>query len=322
VAVPLSLTNATIDATDKLARLSDEREFTRALFSQGAAAASSRWSFILDLECTRTVRSLALYGEYTYRADEAAPGGLVEIEQANSVLGPFAPVGSRDFGSDRGTNPFTGGKGKRIQLTGATCRYLRISGGPWQNSFDNNVIIAEVLIDPLVVLDSYSPVHNPNAPLPNPASHPQQSVWDIGGGFEGERTSLGIADGKLTTGVNPLLAVTLTLDVAPYAGLTPVVDDFVISMFDTDTALLPKTGSVSASSTESPNNMDLLLNSFDATQQNGQVLIPSGSATPHRYYQLAFGTVQSGATAAGNLRLGEISYTGQVPVELSSFSLQ
>lgn len=311
VALPLSLTGADIHATDKLSNLSDGKWFTRGLFSQGAADDGDRWSFILDLEEEREVRSIAIYGEYLYRIDEAAPGGLVQVESGPSFLGPFRPVGSREFGGDRAANPFTGGKGKRIALQWNRGRYLRISGGPWSASFDNNVVIGEILIDPEVVLDTYDPVHNPNHALPNPAGHPQQSVWDAGGGLENERVAPALADGLTASGVNPLLNPTLTLDVASYyLGLPSVVTSFTVHAFDEDLTLLPKTGVLRASSTDSPDDMDLVLNSFDVALTGDTVVIPTGSATPYRYFQLEFLTLQSGVDAEGNLRFSEITFSG------------
>jgi hypothetical protein len=161
------------------------------------------------------------------------------------------------------------------------------------------------------VLDDYAPVHNPHNALPNPASHPQQAVWDVGGGLENERVAPTIADGLTVSGVNPLISPRLTLDVASYfTGLPSVVESFTIHAFDTDTSLLPKTGVLRASSTDDPANMDLVLNSFDVSLTGSTVVIPINTTDAHRYFELEFLTVQNGAGVDGQLRLSEITFSG------------
>lgn len=306
VSVPLTLRNASATPGQGLEQLADQRALTAGLLAQGAAAQDSRWSFIVDLAQTTRVGSVALYGSATYRADEAAPGGLVRIEGAETLYGDYLLLGEHDFGNDRAANPLTGSKGKRILLNPGHARFLRISGGPWQASFDNNVVIAEVVVNPSVVIDDLDPVHNPNIAQPNPAGVAQQAVWDSGGGYEADRLALDLVDGKPWTGSNPHLTPSLTLDVASHSAALPRVTALRLRPFETDYALMPRTGTLRGSSTDDPANMDQLLTSFNVAHVDGIVTIPLPAEQVRRYYRLDITGNQAGSNAAGQLRLGEI----------------
>jgi hypothetical protein len=280
------------------------------MLNQDSAPADSRWSFLMDMTSVTLVSSVALYGDAVYRAEESSPGGTVQIEAATTRYGDYTVIGSRTFGGDRETNPFTGGKGKRIPVIPTMARYLRISGGPWNAGFDNHVRVSEVLVNPRVVLDNYAPLHNPNVALPNPANAPQQVTFDEGQAFEGERMAFSLVDGKSNSGANPLHRLTTTLDLARDVNSSPTVSGFILSAFESDYSLLPKTGIVKGSSTGDPSNMDLILTSFDVAQVDGKVIIPLPVPRQGRYFQLQFLTNQTGSSAEDQQSIGEIDYYG------------
>ncbi len=324
VGVPLSSAGALENAAEPVWNVGDQLALSRLVMLQGNAEETDRWSFIVDLSSPSLVTSLALYGDATYRSDEAGPGGLVQIEAATNRYGPYNLIGSRNFSNDLTTNPFSGGKGKRILVTPTAARYLRISGGPWSNSFSDSVVISEVIVNPRVVLDDYSPVHNPNVTLPNPANVPQQSTFDVGAGFENERVALSLVDGKKNAGVNPLRRLTVTLDLAMHLESAPLLEAIVLHPFDSDVQNLPRTGIIKASSTEDPGNMDVAVTSFNVAATDGVVRIPLPEPRQGRYFQVQFLTNQNGSTAEDQQRIGEIdveaTYPGS-PASITEWSL-
>ncbi len=311
--VPGSLQNATVSPSDGIAKAFDQIATTRALFNDAGHSPTDRWRFDVDIQSELLVESLALYGEHTYRTDEASPGGVVDIAASNSPTGPFIRIGTRNFGADRATNPFTGGKGKRIHVTPTTARYLRISGGQWSNTFDNNVIISEVIVNPRIVLDNYSPIHNPGYPLPNSASVPQQSTWNVGGGFENDRVGLDLVDGKLITRLIPTKRMTFLLDMAPRLGTVADVDAFIFHRAAVGSeSFLPKSGTIRASSTNDPANMDLVVATFDEPAAHTRVVVPVDPAAKGRYFQIELNTSQAGSSADDAHRIGEVDFFGRI----------
>lgn len=306
--VPGSVTNGLEDASDSLSALFDRNYTNRLLIGQSTFGSSTRWSFKVDLKQTTVVSSVALYGSYIYRNDEAAPGGLLQIEAGNSVNGPFTVVGQLNVGRTRSTNPFTGGKGKRIQINPpVTASFLRVSGGPWNNSFDNNVIISEMVINPKVVLHNYSPVHNPSTPLPNSASVPQQAVWNNGATIGDSRVGLDAMDGDLDTAPQQLMPVTYVLDLSP--GAYARLDGLLLRPLTGNATLLPKAGTLRSSSTDSPLTFDTVaLNYNNVADADGvRLLLPY--RIHKRFLELTATSTQGGGSGSA-IRIGEVELIG------------
>lgn len=221
------------------------------------------WSFILDLEAPTVVSSITLWGYYVYNPNELGPGGLTTIGVSDNVGGPFTVIGSRDFGGDRASNTWSGGKGNRIDTTPTLARYVQVSGG-WD--YDNLLRIADLQVNGRVAIYNYSPVNNPHFPEPNPANVQQANVFDHGNPAFAVRSLHNLADGRIGIyGANPNPSP-MTFDLDFGAGKSIAAIELV--QFDTDTSYLPSSVIVRTSSDNTRDNFDVVLGTFAITEEN------------------------------------------------------
>lgn len=284
-----SFTGATEDPSDPASSMFDLDYNERATLTQTAGPLE----VVMSLGSTREVRSIALYGDWAYRNTINMFSDVVTVEAGSSATGPWTVVGSENFGNTRPTDPnptiggengFTGGNGRRIAVTPTLASHLRVTGG---FGFDSPILIYEAQINPVHVLHTVSPVDQ------------GQTLWDFGGGPLNSRVGAEAVDSNLNTRINPRIAYTFTLDVAP----EPVkIKEIRIFPMDNDIPQLPKTGVVRTSSSDNPQNMDTVETTFNVSITGGMAVIPVASLPTKRYVQIEFLTGQTVSVP----RVGEI----------------
>ena len=324
VVVSGSVVNGIVDPSaegDDETKAFDRNGLTR-FFINAEGGQGTRVSFVVDLEGTMEVSSVAMYGDPRYRDTIAMFSDEIIVEAGASATGPWTRIGSINVGSTRptdpdpaigGENPFTGGNGRLIPCTPTEAAYLQISG---DQGFDNNILIYDMQINPQFAVHTQTPVMELTANQPN----------DFGDGFPfsgNSRTVSDITDNDLSTRAFFGLDVDLVLDL----GRPTEVGKFWIHTSSNDTGNMVKTGSVSVSAADDPTDMDTLLVDFDASGVGGAPMghadIPLPTPQTKRYFQLSFASNMGGQSGDGTnptYRLSEIRYlrANQLPIETAS----